>query len=155
MEWLQPQPASIAPLAEFMFSLVITLYLLSIPKKSKDAWLITGHYSFFTLPYMAAFINTATLQVSWHPKAEEIQFLILAIVTTYNLWFAYMFRQSFFRSERFVVGTVGILYAITITAGKSAIVWTFPIFLFAPFWMMILFFRKAIQVSTTSMSDSG
>lgn len=156
MEWFQPHPASIAPLAQLMFSLVITLYLLSLQNKSRDGWLITGHYCLFTALYAAAFVNTATLSAHWHNIAEGTQFFILAIVTVYNLWFAYAFRQNLFRWEsRLVVGAVGSLYGIAILAGKAAIIWTYPMFLFAPFWMMVVFMRKAVGVARPLSNLTG
>lgn len=156
MEWLQPEPASIAPLAELMFGLVITLYLLATPHKSKDAWVITVHYGLFTALYLAAFINTATLQASWHEQAEAVQFLILAILTTYNLWFAYVFWFNPFPKEMVVlVGLAAALYSISVFTGKSAIIWTFPLFMFLSCWIMVIFLRKAVWVAYREKSKSN
>jgi hypothetical protein len=82
---------------------------------------------------LATFINTATLEASWHLVAENIQLVILALVTTYNLWFAYVYCRNPFRGEMWgVVGVVALWYCVAIGAGKAAITWTFPLFLFAP-----------------------
>ncbi len=156
MEWFQPQPASIASLAECMFSLAFTLYLLSIPRKSKDGWLITVHYGLFTALYAAAFLSTASQPAHWHNLVESGQFVILAFNTTYNMWFAYAFRQNPFRAEsRWVVASVGGLYAFAVIAGKGAIIWTFPLFLFGPLWMVITFVRKAVRALCAELDSSG
>jgi signal transduction histidine kinase/CheY-like chemotaxis protein/AraC-like DNA-binding protein len=154
VEWFQPQSHSIPTLAELMLSLVITLYLLSIPDKSKDGWRITVQYILFTAIYTATFINTSSRQAPWNGEVERIQFIILALLITYNLWFAYTYRHNPFKKEmRLVLGILIGLYGISIYFDKAGIAWTFPLFLLAPVWIITVFVRKAVWAAGSAAKE--
>jgi signal transduction histidine kinase/DNA-binding response OmpR family regulator len=156
MEWFQPQSHSIPTLAELMLSLVISLYLLSIPDKSRDGWRITVQYFLFTAVYTITFINTSSRQASWNGEVERVQFILLALLIIYNLWFAYTYRHNPFEKEmRLVLGILIGLYGISIYFDKAGIVWTFPLFLLAPLWIISVFVRKAVWAAASAPIETG
>lgn len=148
MDLLRITPVSIAPLAELMFSLVITFYFLSIPKKTFDTWLVTLHSGITTCMFAANFITTATLQSDYGPDAEKLQYIFVASLALFNLLFAYLFGIRSFKKE--MIGAFSLLLVLFATAlyfNKIAFPYTLPVYILHSVIVISVFVRKASRVS--------
>lgn len=145
MEWFELQPTSVAVLAEFILGTVLTIYILSIKKKSKDTWLFLAFVSASTIYYLIAFFyfsdegfnNVSTL---WWVHQVGLALFQLSILP-----FAYYFKTNPFPKESNVVFIVSALVTgaiLIFVPPEIPLIWNF--YFFVAVWFTNVFIRKAI-----------
>ncbi len=144
-DFFQISPVSIAPLAELMFSMVITFYFFSIREKTVDTWLVTVHSCITTCMFAANFFTTATVQSAVGPGIEKLQYIFVASLSLFNVLFAYLFGNNPFKKE--MVGSFTVLLLLFGTAlyvDRIAFPYALPAYVLASFIIISVFARKAV-----------
>ncbi len=140
----QISPVSIAPLAELMFSLVITIYFFSVRNKTFETWLVTIHSCIATCMFALNFITTATLQSEYGPGIEKIQYITIACLSLFNVLFAYLFGGNPFKKEMAIAFfLLLLLFGTALYFDKIAFPYTLPVYMLTAGIIIAVFLRKA------------
>jgi len=144
MDFFRISPVSIAPLAELMFSLVITSYFLSVRNKTFDTWLVTIHSGISTCMFALNFITTATLHSGWGVRVEKLQYMIIACLALFNVLFAYLFGGNPFKKEMTAWFTLLLLlFGLALYVNRIAFPYTLPVYVLSGLVVLSVFVRKA------------
>ncbi|MCJ8164199.1 ATP-binding protein [Pontibacter sp. E15-1] len=145
LDWFQLRPQSIAALAELTLCLVISLYLLSISRKTRDGYLITGLFILHTIYNAVSFFRNSALNTEVYAYTVWVHSIILIVLALYHLLFAYTYRANPFRREmRLVLLVSGVVLLGGLYFHRIGYPWTFPIQLVIAVWIVSVFLRKAI-----------
>ncbi len=154
-DFFQISPVSIAPLAELMFSLVITLYFLSVREKTFDTRLITVYSCITTCMFALNFVTTATLQSAYGPEVEKLQYIIVACLSSFTILFAYLFGGNPFKKEMAASFSVLLLlFAVALYRDKIGYPHILPVYVLTAFIVITVFLRKARR-SVQSDTSAG
>ncbi|MDQ3843737.1 MAG: ATP-binding protein, partial [Bacteroidota bacterium] len=152
MDWFVLQPASIAALAECVLSIVLTLYLFSIKKKSTDTWLILAFVSASSVYYFIAFLFFST------PDFQQLQGSLfwahqmgLAVMQLSVLPFAYYFKGNpFLKESRIVFILALVLTIITLYYHQLGKPFNYLFYMALLGWITAVLIRKAIIANATA-----
>src|SRR5690349_6872343 len=124
MELIRLRSESIGSLALFALCFFVTMYLLSIYKKSRDGWRITVLFILLALDYLAGFIANSFTGI-WYDNILVLQDSLVSIVIIYEVWFIYSYRQNLFAKEtRAVLLLLVLLYVLALYFEQAAYLWT-------------------------------
>ncbi|MCD8539650.1 MAG: HAMP domain-containing protein [Leadbetterella sp.] len=155
-DFFQISPVSIAPLAELMFSLVITFYFLSVRYKTFDTRLITVYSGITTCMFALNFITTATLQSAYGPGVENLQYIIVACLSVFTVLFAYLFGGNPFKKEMVASLTLMmLLFTIALYKDKIAFPHILPVYVLTAIIVIAVFLRKARRSVQTEAQTSS
>ncbi len=115
MDWFLLSKHSISSLAQFVLSLLITGYLLTIRRKSVPTWLLIGFFSAFTVALLCSFLLVATQSV-YRPVFGAAQAILGGVYVVIIIQFAYWFPTNPNPRESRIVLWVS-------TAVAAALVW--------------------------------
>ena len=119
MKWYEFRTDSITALAEFVLSLVILIYLITLENKSKDGRIIKG-YAWITAGFFfVSFIKNIN-ELSWSQVIDIVLEIDALILGTYHIWFSYAYKEMAFRKEMRIVMSVLIFTVVFVVGIQTA-----------------------------------
>lgn len=146
------RPGSVATLAELMLSLVLTVYIASIKKKSMDTWLFLFFVGCSCAYYFIAFLYFSQPDIQLERGLLFwIHQVALTLFQLSILPFAYYFKGNPFKGETKVVFVLAPAIAVAaLYLQEGSLPYSFLYFFVLAVWMTGVFVRKARISSHTA-----
>lgn len=163
-ELFRLHPASIATMAEFMLSLLILIYFLSLRGKTRDTWLMVGYVGLAMMIYLID-IGVTTSRPPLYAYFRVIHAFLFAVWTLFGTWCAYTYQEYPLRREAIsVILIVGcVLAGLFVIVGLSGL--NIPTyFSFASLyytsiglqaWTIVVLLRRSLTASKSWAGPSG
>jgi hypothetical protein len=168
MEWLRFSNLAIGSFPTGILLCVLTIFLLTIKKKSLSTWVLIGYFSVLSILLLSYVFRYSILSTFVLHTGQVSNLIVFGIVS--YLLFAYLFQENIHPSESKIVVVLFTIAAIYVYISNF---WRYPeleriydfkahyyTYVFGPrvsivtglgyVWIIVLFFRKTVSASEYS-----
>ena len=168
MDWLRFSNLAIGSFPTGVLLCVLTIFLLSIKKKSMATWMLFGYFSVLSILLLSYVFRYSILSAFVFHTGQFSNLIVFGIVS--YLVFAYLFQENLFPLESKIVTVLFLLAALYVYLSNF---WRYPelektydfsahyfTYVFGPrvsivtglgyFWIIVVFLRKTVLSSEYS-----
>ncbi len=165
MEWLRFSNLAFGSFPPGILLFVLTIFLLTIKKKSPSTWLLIGYFSVLSILFFSYVFRYSILSTIVFSTGQVSNLIVFGVVS--YLLFAYLFQENIHPLESIIVVVLFVIAALYV---YTSIFWRYPelekiydfkahyyTYVFGPrvsivtglgyFWTIVVFFRKTVSAS--------
>jgi hypothetical protein len=165
MQWVRFSNLAVGSLPTAVLLIVLTVFLITLKKKSMAAWMLIGYFSVLSIMLLAYVIRYSVVSTFGFSTGQAANLIVFGIVS--YLLFAYLFQKNYHPKESIILAALfsaGALYAYISNFVRYPVlekVYDFQAQYFTYvfgarisivtglgyFWIIVIFFRKTAAAS--------